>query len=242
LTPQTEINSITVNLIKYVELIEEIKHAIERKDKLTIGYLNAHIFNLANSDKLLKNNLKKFNIIHPDGIGIYLAFKFLKKDNGILKRFTGSDFYNHFEQFLVKNKIKTYFFGNTDRTLKNIPQKTNSINISGFHNGYDFNTDNIIEEINSTNTEVVVVGLGSPLQENWIINNKDKIQSNVVIAVGEGIKVFARTKIRGPLFLRLIGLEWFVRFLTNPLKYFSRYIIGIPLFLITVIKLKLSNN
>lgn len=240
--PQTSINSITVSILKYDELIDEIRKSIERKDKLTVGYLNSHTFNLTYKYKNFKNDLKQFNIIHHDGIGIYLAFKFLKKDNVNLNRFTGSDFYTYLEQFLINNSIKTYFFGNTEKTLKIIKEKIKNINITGYHNGYEFNSNEIIEEINKSKTEVLIVGLGSPLQENWIIKNKNNIHSNIIIAVGEGIKMFSRTKIRGPKFIRTIGLEWFIRFLANPIKYFSRYFIGIPLFLFRVVGLKFTGK
>jgi N-acetylglucosaminyldiphosphoundecaprenol N-acetyl-beta-D-mannosaminyltransferase len=58
--------------------------------------------------------------------------------------------------------------------------------------------------------------------------------------VGDGIKVFAGIKLRGPGFIRAIGMEWFVRFLSNPFKYWKRYIWGNPLFLYRIFRDKMA--
>ena len=61
------------------------------------------------------------------------------------------------------------------------------------------------------------------------------------MSVGDGIKVFAGTKKRGPKFLQKIGLEWIVRLFFEPKRLWKRYFIGIPLFIFRVIKYKFMN-
>jgi N-acetylglucosaminyldiphosphoundecaprenol N-acetyl-beta-D-mannosaminyltransferase len=65
---------------------------------------------------------------------------------------------------------------------------------------------------------------------------------NVIIAVGDGIKVFAGNKRRGPKILQKLGLEWFVRFIFEPKRLWKRYLFGIPLFIFRVIKFKFMNT
>ena len=81
-------------------------------------------------------------------------------------------------------------------TLEKIKYANPKLTISGQHHGDNFNDEDIIREINSSKPDILIVGLGFPEQEIWILKNHSNIDCKVIIAVGEGIKVFAGTKIR----------------------------------------------
>lgn len=233
------IHGIKIDCIDYNELLLQISSAIHDNRKLTIAYANANTVNFSYRSKELIQVLNTFDITHPDGIGIYAASRFLYKNNGLNERFTGSDFYPLLWERSIQEDWKLYFFGHNDSTLAKIPVNLPSLKIAGSHNGYSFNDSEVITQINNSCCDILVIGLGTPLQESWVIKNRDKLQCKVIICVGEGIKVFAGEKNRGPVILRKFGLEWFWRLLTNPFKYFGRYIIGNPLFLYRIFGIKM---
>ena len=229
-----------INKVDYGLLLSKIYIAVTQNTKLAIIYANSNTLNKIYKNSELKDKLNSSDIVHPDGIGIYIASRFLYGKNGFRQRMTGSDFYQMLIEEAIKRNWSIYFFGHDACTLKKIKEANSDLNIAGFSEGYDFETDKVINDINKSQAKILIAGLGFPLQEEWIYSNKDKIKCKVIIAVGDGIKVFADTKVRGPLFLRRIGLEWLVRLFGNPNKYWKRYIIGNPLFLYRIIKLKLS--
>jgi N-acetylglucosaminyldiphosphoundecaprenol N-acetyl-beta-D-mannosaminyltransferase len=155
-----------------------------------------------------------------------------------LSRFSGPDYYLFNEQ-AIKFNWGIFFFGHDDITLRKIALKHPRLRITGYHSGYGFTDEDVIQGINESKPDILIVGLGFPKQEKWILKHLSNIECNAVIAVGDGIKVFAGTKIRGPKFMRSIGMEWFIRLLSNPFRYFKRYVIGNPLFLYRIIKLKI---
>lgn len=234
--------SCRINLLDYKDLLTAIDKAINDDLSLTITGANAHIINLNESDILFSNCIKEFDIIHFDGIGSFLAIRFLYPQLKDLKRITGSDFYEKLIPHAIECNYSFYFFGDTSSTLSKLSSKHPRIKINGTHSGFDFNTYSVIEDINNSNADIVIVGLGSGLQEKWIAQNKRKIKSKVIIAVGDGIKVFAGTKKRGPKFIQMIGLEWFVRFLYEPKRLWKRYFIGLPLFIFRIVKFKFQIN
>ncbi|MCI0450330.1 MAG: WecB/TagA/CpsF family glycosyltransferase [Chlorobi bacterium] len=236
-----EIFGVKFNNITYNELSDAICASIEGNSKILITYANAHTLNKSYANKTLINTVNSFDIVHPDGIGIYLASKILYKKNCLNKRFTGSDFYPIFAEEAIKNKWKVFFFGHDNETLNKIKLNYPDLIISGLKEGYQFNDNEVINSVNSSETDVLIIGFGFPKQEQWIYENKDRLKCKVILAVGEGIKVFAGTKIRGPGFIRALGLEWLVRFFANPIKFFSRYITGNPIFLCRIIILKMRN-
>ena len=235
-----DILSVKVSLIDYEKLKSVIIETINNKTKIFITYTTANTLNLIYQYEGLKNIFNKFDIIHPDGIGVYLSSKFIYGKNGFKNRFTGSDFYPVLIEAGIKNKWSFFLFGDTEKTLLEAIKKNNTLNICGYQNGYDYIEEKLVEKINSSTPDILIVGLGCPKQEELVFKYKDQINAKIILAVGDGIKVFAGTKRRGANFLRLLGFEWFVRLITNPKKYWKRYILGIPLFVIRIIKFKLS--
>lgn len=233
------INKVKIDNIGYTGLTALIHQAIDTKKQISIAYANANTINLTYKDKKLIDTLNSFDIIHPDGSGVYFASRYLYKDSGLQQKFTGSDLYPILAEYAINNNWKIFFFGHDDDTLSRISQNIPGLIITGMHNGYVYNDLEIINQINSSQSDILIVGLGTPLQENWVNKFKDKLNCKVIICVGDGIKVFAGNKKRGPTLLRKFGLEWLARYSTNPIKYFKRYIIGNPLFLYRIIILKM---
>jgi len=229
-----------IDCVSYSSLLDYISDAIINSQKRNITYCNANTINELYKNKDMISRLNDFDLIHPDGIGIYFASKILFGNEGLKERITGSDFYPLLAAESAKYYRKVFFFGHDDETLSKIEKAYPGLNICAYHKGYNFDNDELINKINLHNPDILIVGLGSPKQENWIFDNKDKLNYRVCLAVGDGIKVFSKTKARGPEILRKIGLEWLFRFITNPIKYWKRYIIGNPLFLYRIFKLKMT--
>lgn len=233
-----DILSCRINLVNYKNMLDEIDNTLKNKTFLLITGANAHTVNTVVTNKYFNYYLQKFDLLHFDGIGVYLAIRLLYPEIKSLERITGSDFYKELIFHSIKRKYSFYFFGDTFETLSLLQPKNPQLLIKGYNPGFEFDTNIVIENINHSNSDILIVGLGSGLQEKWISENKSKIKAKVIIAVGDGIKVFSGSKKRGPELIQKIGLEWFIRFLFEPKRLWRRYFIGIPLFIFRVIKFK----
>lgn len=238
------LNILGVNVSNLTDenFLECIKTSIVNNRNLRIGYANADTLNKSYEDANLRNIINSFDLVHPDGTGVYLASRFLYQNGGLEKRLTGSDFYS----ILIKESIRYdwsfFFFGHTIDTLNEIKRLHPELNIAGLHGGYEISNSEVINKINEANPDIIIIGLSCPVQEKWVFENSHLIKHKVILCTGDGIKVFAGKKIRGPVFMRKIGLEWFIRYLTNPVSNFKRYIIGVPVFIFRVFKEKLKTN
>jgi N-acetylglucosaminyldiphosphoundecaprenol N-acetyl-beta-D-mannosaminyltransferase len=183
---------------------------------LLISYANANTINIAQKNPEFKENMNARFLVHPDGIGIYSGWNFLNLKPEMKSRFSGSDFYLILAKHLQEKKFKIFFFGHRMATLEKIKILNPGLNICGLAEGYNFQPETLITLINSKEPDILVVGLGQPLQEQFILNFHEKINCSVIIAIGDGIKVFSGEKVRGPEFFRKIGLEWLIRLLNNP--------------------------
>jgi len=230
------------SIVSYNEILNSIQLAIQSRTQLTICYANVNSINLSISDEKIKQLLSEFDIVHPDGFGVYLGSKILGGRNGFAYRQSGSDLYEQIIEKAIHSHWKLFIFGDTDETLEKIKYNCPELSIVGQKNGYVFENEKLLAEINNSKPDILIVGLGTPKQEEWIVKYKSKIDAKVIIAVGDGIKVFAGTKRRGIKLIQKIGLEWFIRFLYEPKRLWKRYFIGIPLFIFRVIKFKFMNT
>ncbi len=164
-TDTIEIFGIKINKLSDSDFLELIREAINDKLKITIGYANAHTLNSGYSDKSLADLLNSMDYVHPDGIGVLLASKKLFAESGLKNRLTGSDFYPLLIDECIKNNWSIFFFGHHSQTLEKIKQLHPLLKIAGTAEGYDFENNKVIEAINSSHPDILIIGLSFPLQE-----------------------------------------------------------------------------
>jgi N-acetylglucosaminyldiphosphoundecaprenol N-acetyl-beta-D-mannosaminyltransferase len=238
----SEVFGIKVANVSYSELSKYIKETIDHNKRRIITYVTAHSLNIIYKNCEVKEIFNKFNIIHPDGIGTFLAIRFLYGKKNIEKKITGSDFYPILIDAAIRYKWRIFFWGNEINVLERIQNQHEGLDICGYDEGYKISLSKIIQNINMSKADILIVGMGCPLQESWIIKVKDELDVKVILAVGDGIKIFANVRNRGTKLFRNIGLEWAFRLLSEPGRLWKRYIIGIPLFILRIIKLYLRRG
>ncbi len=78
----------------------------------------------------------------------------------------------------------------------------------------------IIEDINSSKADVLLVAFGHPKQEKWICENIDNMQNiKIAIGVGGAFDFISGTVKRAPYILRKIHLEWLWRLIIQPWRW-----------------------
>ena len=100
----------------------------------------------------------------------------------------------------------------------------------------------MVDKIIKSKADIIFVGLGSPLQENFSykLNNllKRRKVFKVIIPVGAAFDFISGAKKQAPKWVGDWGLEWLFRLINEP-NLWKRYLIYGPLFLFFLIILKL---
>jgi N-acetylglucosaminyldiphosphoundecaprenol N-acetyl-beta-D-mannosaminyltransferase len=172
---------------------------------------------------------------------LYFAAKFTRAS--FKEKIAGSDLLPRFcEYHKTHTDIKMYILGGLNdvatRVQDNLNRNAGRQLVVGAHSPsleIESNADEnsaIIKEINSTPANVLVVGLGAPKQEKWIMRHRAELKNvTMYIAVGATLDFIAGTQRRAPHWMQTSGLEWFYRLGNNPRRMFRRYIVrDIPFF------------
>jgi len=86
--------------------------------------------------------------------------------------------------------------------------------------------EQIINIINSSGANVLLVGVGAPKQEKWIMKYRDHMSNvKLFMALGATIDFEAGNIKRAPKFFQKFALEWLYRFVMEPRRLFKRYFV-----------------
>jgi len=112
------------------------------------------------------------------------------------------------------------------------------LKVSGVHHGYlndELVTQKAINKINDSGAELLLVAMGTPIQENWITKNDARIDAPVIMSVGGLFDFYSGNVERAPIWMRKAGVEWIWRLLQEPERMWQRYVLGNPLFIYRVL-------
>jgi N-acetylglucosaminyldiphosphoundecaprenol N-acetyl-beta-D-mannosaminyltransferase len=205
-------------------------------------YVNAHCLNIAARDHAYRAILNSGDIVYPDGISVVYGSRLLGGCR--LEKITGRDWIDDFCTMAKENGIKIYMLGGklsiAQKARENLLNKTPRLKIVGSHNGYlsGEETKDIIEEINAKRPDVLLVGMGTPLQEKWIHDNRNRLRVPVCWAVGAMFDTVAGAEPPVPPWMNALALEWLWRLLQDPVGKWRRYLIGNPLFVYRLLRQK----
>ena len=88
----------------------------------------------------------------------------------------------------------------------------------------------IVRAVERSGARIVFVGLGCPLQEEWMAARRGTLPA-VMIGVGAAFDFHAGVVRRAPRWMRDAGLEWLHRLLAEPRRLWRRYLVTNALFL-----------
>ncbi|ESQ81116.1 WecB/TagA/CpsF family glycosyltransferase [Asticcacaulis sp. YBE204] len=85
--------------------------------------------------------------------------------------------------------------------------------------------DLLLADIAAHKPDVLLVGMGMPRQETWILNNLDRLPDCVILPVGAAFDYEAGVMYTPPRWAGQMGVEWLVRFFHEPKRLFERYFV-----------------
>lgn len=186
-------------------------------------------------DREFYNVYKKAEWVVCDSRVLFFLAKCLK--HSILEPIPGSSFFKSFYLFHKDDKnCKIFLMGAKEGIAVKAMDRINSIVgreiVVGAHSpsfGFEHNEaecKQMIDIVNNSGATVLLVGVGSPKQEKWIMKFREKMPGvKLFMALGATIDFEAGTLSRAPKFMQQLGLEWLYRVWKEPRRLFHRYFV-----------------
>lgn len=230
---------VRVDRLSPQDLFEAIRSAIYEQRKVTIANVNVHALNLAYDHVWFRNFQNSSEIDFCDGYGILLAARLCGLE--IKERFTYPDIIRPMAEFLETNGFTLYILGArpgiAERAAARLKESSPRLQVAGVHHGYfdksphSPENEAVIADINACKPDILFVGFGMPVQEQWLVENWDRINSHVALTGGAVFDYLSGNLPRAPRWMTEHGFEWLGRLMVEPRRLWKRYLIGNPLFL-----------
>lgn len=203
---------------------------------------NPEIVWMCRKDPELHGIISSASLVLPDGIGIIYGAKILGRP--LKGKVAGIDFTEALIGALALEGKSIYLFGAkpgvADAAAAYLKNKYNGIIIAGTADGYFKEDGPVIARINAAKPDFLLVCLGAPKQERWMVANMSKLSVGLMAGLGGSLDVFAGTVARAPAGWQKLHLEWLYRLFQEP-KRITR-MMKLPLFLFATIGQRLKRR
>jgi N-acetylglucosaminyldiphosphoundecaprenol N-acetyl-beta-D-mannosaminyltransferase len=201
--------------------------------KVAIG-VNAYVCNMAARDKRFAAGLRDSGLNYADGQVIVWASRAL--GSPIPERSATTDLVYPLVTALAGAGKRVYLFGGAPGVAELAGQRlvefAPGLEIRVRHGDVSAqNTALVLAELDEFRPDVLLIGLGDPLQQNWIADNRASLTVPAVLTCGGLFDWVSGAHRRAPSWMIRGGLEWLWRLALEPRRLANRYLVGNPVFL-----------
>jgi N-acetylglucosaminyldiphosphoundecaprenol N-acetyl-beta-D-mannosaminyltransferase len=173
-------------------------------------------------DSAFRNSVCRSDLSVADGMPLIWMARMLGIP--LPERVSGSNLFDYLRQ-RSREQWNVFFFGGQDGAGKQASRALadDASNMHpaghispGFGNVEQMSRPEWIEQINSSQADMVVVSLGSAKGQAWIDRNLDTLHAPIVTGLGAVVNFVAGTIDRAPRWMQRCGLEWLWRIKEEP--------------------------
>ncbi|MGG1678252.1 WecB/TagA/CpsF family glycosyltransferase [Neobacillus sp. NRS-1170] len=232
-----KIISTNISVINFNDVLNLIKNWVNQKESKYVCICNTHSVVTASNDKHFKEALETADLCTADGMPLVWVLKHRGHKNQ--DRVDGPNLMKNLCEF---ENYRVFLYGSKKETLDKLEKELKILNkgleivgkISPPFRELENNEEReFIHQINSTNPDLIFVGLGCPKQEIWMYKNRNNI-NGVMIGVGAAFDYLTGNIKRAPLFIQRIGLEWLFRLIQDPKRLWKRYLYNNTMFVLKI--------
>ncbi|WP_245281506.1 WecB/TagA/CpsF family glycosyltransferase [Rhizobium sp. AAP43] len=199
-----------------------------------IAFLNANNANIMVRDSAYRDVLER-SIVLADGIGVDIAARLLHGAR-FSANLNGTDLVPALLTY-IETPLRVGLIGATSSVLedaaRNFRRHAPWHSFVEISDGYFDRAEPgvIVERISAAKLDLLLVAMGTPLQEKWVDRHLGPSHARVVMSVGALLDFVSGHVPRAPNRFRRLRLEWLYRLWLEPSRLWRRYVVGIPVFL-----------
>lgn len=192
-------------------------------------------------DPELRKVANHAGLVNPDGMPLVFLSRMMGEKE--TDRVYGPDFMMAFSELSVERGYKHFYYGGAEGVPEQLAttmrEKFPGLQIVGtysppFRALTPEEDEDIVKMINDANPDVIWVGLGSPKQDHWMAQHRDRLNAAALLGVGAAFDFHTGRKPQAPYWMQRSGLEWTFRLATEPRRLWKRYLINNPVFVASV--------
>lgn len=234
----TTILNVRIDNVTMRETLDWITVAMRSDELSQICTVNPEFVMKAQNDPDFLHLLTTTGLNLPDGIGLVIASYLLRKR--LRARVPGSELVYHLAERCAREGWRLFLLGAEEgvaaQAAEIFRQKNPTLQIAGTYSGSPAESENaaIVEMINASRADVLLVAYGAPKQDKWIFRNRETLETvRVAIGIGGSLDFVTGKSTRAPVWVQKLGMEWLHRLILEPWRW--RRMLALPRFVWAVI-------
>jgi N-acetylglucosaminyldiphosphoundecaprenol N-acetyl-beta-D-mannosaminyltransferase len=222
------------------ELNAHICNTIAGGGREAILNVNVHCMNLAWKLPWLRRFLNQTAVVFCDGDGVRLGARLAGK------RLREKITYNRWIWSLAAESAarghRWYLVGGRPGVVEEAADRLRArfpaLQIVGWHSGFfagPEEVERLIADINGREPHILVLGMGMPIQEAWLVEHLSRLRINVALTGGAVFDYVSGRRRTTPDLVQRLKLEWLYRWIGEPRRLLRRYAVGNPLFMMRIL-------
>lgn len=246
---RVDVLGVGVDPLDVRELEADVERLARRGGGIVLN-VNVHCLNLLYGERELREFFAAADVVFCDGAGVRLAAAMLGRS--LPARITYADWLPRLAALAEDRGLSLFFLGArpgvAEAARKNLLASHPGLKVVGARHGFfdhragSPGNEAVVAEISAARPDVLLVGLGMPLQERWLMENSHRLDFGVALTGGAVFDYASGRLRRGPRLLTDNGFEWLARLLVEPRRLWRRYLLGNPLFLARVLGQRLREK
>ena len=240
------------DVVNMQQAVDHVINAIDTQQRCFLSTPNLNFAIACQHDADFYQSVIDSDLSTADGMPLIWIAKLLGIP--ITERVAGSSLFEQLSSTPRTNKIKVFFFGGeqgvAERAL--VQLNANSVGMVGcgfYDPGFvkvdDMSTPDVIDMINASQPDFLVVALGAKKGQAWIQKNCHQLNAPVISHLGAVINFVASSIERAPILWQRLGMEWLWRIRQEPnlwRRYFFDGLAFVKLLLLNVLPLALYDQ
>lgn len=211
---------------------------------LAVG-VNAHVSNLAAKDPVFRERVANADLAYADGQSIVWAGRMLGLP--VPERVATTDLVYPLMEACAERGVPVFFYGAAEGVAEAAAQKLReaypAVSIRTSHGFVPADEmDAVIDAVRAHGTGVLLVGMGDPIQQEWIARYRDRLGVPAILSCGGLFDWTSGANRRAPQWMIRAGLEWLWRVMIEPRRLARRYLVGNPVFVARVARQRLRRG
>jgi len=225
---------VRVHKLTWGRLIDAVAESVEKDRRWIIANHNLHSVYLYHHDAAVRAFYGRADIVHIDGMSLVLFGKLLGLRLSRLNRLTPLDWIRPLMAEAARRRWRIFYLGSAPgiaaRGADILRREFPGLLLEVADGYFDVREDgvenqNVVAGINRYRPHLLLVGMGMPRQERWILENAERVHTNAIFNVGALMDYIAGAVPTPPRWLGPLGLEWLFRLLCQPAHLWKRYLI-----------------
>ena len=234
------VDTVKVHSVSMEDALDRIEAHASRAvaTPLQVAFVNPDCVNIARRDPAYRRTVNQAGLVLPDGIGMRIAGKLLRKP--FRQNVNGTDLFPRLCARLGQRGGSLYLLGAQPGVAAGVANWVAShhpgVRVVGAEHGF-FSAEElpqVLARIQAAQPDVLLVAMGAPAQDRWIAQHAAAAGARVALGVGGLFDFYSGRVVRAPQWVREMGLEWAFRLMQEPGRLWRRYLVGNVSFLVAV--------